>query len=169
MARSRRGYFHQLPRSPCTRRDGPGLCGMFFRGALFSLHAQGWPCLSRNSQSLVTVLPARAGMARHVSRRVLPQRCSPCTRRDGPHPRTQKIIVDQFSLHAQGWPDLRLFPELVETFSLHAQGWPGFSIYEARLCVVLPARAGMALLEAQNEWVLCCSPCTRSDGPCSAN
>ena len=52
--------------SPCTRRDGPVDAEFYERLAGFSLHAQGWPVISRNPLRGILVLPARAGMARRV-------------------------------------------------------------------------------------------------------
>ena len=133
------------PSSPCTRRDGPFTDCRPLISRAFSLHAQGWPTLVRLGGWPVTVLPARAGMARRVLSLSHAGIGSPCTRRDGP-----------FGLE---------HPSFFKRFSLHAQGWPDDENGKTDAKIVLPARAGMALKKVQNGGKFFGSPCTRRDGP----
>ena len=114
-----------LPRrSPCTRRDGPFRAYSSPKPLWFSLHAQGWPDDHQLPIGFLSVLPARAGMARYPSTAAWWSLGSPCTRRDGPNTKDG--------------------PKSLKRFSLHAQGWPGRQPYRDRFPSVLPARAGMA-------------------------
>ena len=135
-----------LPRcSPCTRRDGPCVGAGRSSDYTFSLHAQGWPAVSRRGSLATMVLPARAGMARPPDPPPQLPRGSPCTRRDGPVLCGHRVRVKGFSLHAQGWP------------TIHEYG--------PRRYHVLPAHAGMARGAVMLKPVVVRSPCTRRDGP----
>ena len=131
--------------SPCTRRDGPSCDSNGAAVILFSLHAQGWPGILDGVVIHCTVLPARAGMALIISSYRSVPISSPCTRRDGPPREGGAPWYCLFSLHAQGWPELRDIRVLSEQ--------------------VLPARAGMARSTCGTLACTGCSPCTRRDGP----
>ena len=146
MARPKRPLRGLPDCSPCTRRDGPLRRRPDRWGALFSLHAQGWPARLALGVANTEVLPARAGMAQDSFRKRMEEKRSPCTRRDGPIAYLPSIRVPMFSLHAQGWPSAS------EPHNLGT--------------AVLPARAGMALFVASRKPRTVRSPCTRRDGPC---
>ena len=80
----------QCGRSPRTRGDGP--------------------LVSCSAWSVLTVLPAHAGMARLACPRPWCRPSSPRTRGDGPQGQLDALVRDRFSPHTRGWPviDARL-------------------------------------------------------------
>ena len=140
-------YWWIVPRLgyPCTSGDDPDLLLEHRVSFWLSLHKRGWSWKHWTNLSIKQVIPAQAGMilSSHLVRSISVG--YPCTSGDDPGPLSRMNNHSRLSLHKRGWSPI------LHNNKLHLK--------------VIPAQAGMILINTKSESTSYSYPCTSGDDP----
>ncbi len=136
---------YPVARSPRSGGDGPGESEFVHRASVFSPLRRGWSPRRLGRRAPPRVLPAQAGMVPIPASGARDAPCSPRSGGDGPPGELNVIYSGVFSPLRRGWS-------------------PAHHI-QMRVCIVLPAQAGMVRRGKARQGKTLGSPRSGGDGP----